>query len=179
MAIINKKDFSILAFDTREATRDDYFECDDLIAPAISLLNRKGYRTDFCCSGHPYGYIQEGICFHKLDPDDYQVEEGFSLLYFSNEVPEDCLDEEMKEIEDKCYVVEKCDYMEGFYILFDKVYEFPPLPEGAELDNHLDSITIRWDFDDYLYLDYFERMDKIYEFNKAFYEWVKTLPSLV
>ena len=28
------------------------FEVDDLIAPAISLLNQKGYLTTFCCSGH-------------------------------------------------------------------------------------------------------------------------------
>jgi len=28
------------------------FEVDDLIAPAISILNKKGYRTAFCCSGH-------------------------------------------------------------------------------------------------------------------------------
>lgn len=28
------------------------FECDDKIAPYIIELNEKGYRTDFCCSGH-------------------------------------------------------------------------------------------------------------------------------
>lgn len=28
------------------------FAVDDLIAPAIAILNQKGYRTAFCCSGH-------------------------------------------------------------------------------------------------------------------------------
>ena len=28
------------------------FEVDDFIAPAISILNQKGYLTAFCCSGH-------------------------------------------------------------------------------------------------------------------------------
>ena len=31
------------------------FEVDDLVAPAISILNKKGYRTAFCCSGHVDG----------------------------------------------------------------------------------------------------------------------------
>lgn len=30
------------------------FECDELIAPIILELNRKGYKTKYCCSGHIY-----------------------------------------------------------------------------------------------------------------------------
>jgi hypothetical protein len=29
------------------------FHCDEWIAPTISLLNSKGYKTGYCCSGHP------------------------------------------------------------------------------------------------------------------------------
>ena len=39
-----------------------FIELDELIVPAIFELNRKGYRTLYCCSGHidePYGgYIK-------------------------------------------------------------------------------------------------------------------------
>lgn len=39
-----------------------FIELDELIVPAIFELNRKGYRTSYCCSGHiggPYeGYIK-------------------------------------------------------------------------------------------------------------------------
>ena len=58
MAYINKNDFSIIKSCQDPRIIDNYFECDDLIAPAISLLNRKGYRTVFCCSGHPYATIE-------------------------------------------------------------------------------------------------------------------------
>ena len=29
-----------------------FFKVDELIAPAISIFNKKGYKTQFCCSGH-------------------------------------------------------------------------------------------------------------------------------
>lgn len=38
----------------------DYFQVDELIAPSIALLNKKGYKTINCCSGHIHdtsGYI--------------------------------------------------------------------------------------------------------------------------
>ena len=31
---------------------DGWFECDDLIADSIILLNKKGYKTAFCCQSH-------------------------------------------------------------------------------------------------------------------------------
>lgn len=45
-----------ISYDDYEISKDPFengFEVDDLIAPAISILNKKGYRTAFCCSGHP------------------------------------------------------------------------------------------------------------------------------
>ena len=32
------------------------FECDELIAPVISMLNSKGFKTKYCCSGHINSY---------------------------------------------------------------------------------------------------------------------------
>jgi hypothetical protein len=35
-----------------EECKGKTFVCDEWIAPTIQLLNRKGYRTKYCCSGH-------------------------------------------------------------------------------------------------------------------------------
>lgn len=175
MALINKTDFSIYSFDTREANQEDYFECDDLIAPAISLLNRKGYTTKWCCSGHAYGGIQEAIVYDKM-PDlcDIQSETGFTIIEVSENIP-DKLEPIDEDIPDKYYVVEKCDWISGFYVAFDKKYDFPELPEGAYIDDQYD--CIRWDINELTTYD-FKNLDKIYEFNKSFYEWVTKLENI-
>jgi len=36
----------------RKGCKGQLFECDELLAPTISLLNKKGYKTLYCCSGH-------------------------------------------------------------------------------------------------------------------------------
>lgn len=33
------------------------FECDEMIAPTISILNKAGFKTKFCCSGHPFTHV--------------------------------------------------------------------------------------------------------------------------
>ena len=33
---------------------DEHIEIDEVIAPLIRELNIKGYKTKFCCSGHPF-----------------------------------------------------------------------------------------------------------------------------
>lgn len=60
MAYINKETFNIRQ-DVPNSDINDYFEVDELIAPVISILNKKGYYTSFCCSGHPYITESEGI----------------------------------------------------------------------------------------------------------------------
>lgn len=37
------------------------FEVDPKIAHAIVLLNDKGYKTNYCCSGHPEELFKDGI----------------------------------------------------------------------------------------------------------------------
>lgn len=38
---------------------------DELMIPAITVLNKKGYSTKFCCSGHYPGYNQTYIMFEE------------------------------------------------------------------------------------------------------------------
>ncbi|MCL2813674.1 MAG: hypothetical protein FWD23_03650 [Oscillospiraceae bacterium] len=88
MACMHKETFEIYHNDQHLIT-DGYFEVDETIAPAIQVLNRKGYLTEICCAGHsvvdwliwgenglweskvaPYSYItfKEGIILPNLPP---------------------------------------------------------------------------------------------------------------
>ena len=89
MAFINKKDFSIISdylpYNDLKPTPEDYFECDDMIAPTISLLNRKGYKTCFCCGGHPFPFIDNGVVDRELTPADL-AEGGTREVYLMTPV---------------------------------------------------------------------------------------------
>ena len=93
MVIISKKTFEVFTSDSADALKEEYFECDELIAPSISLLNLKGYTTMNSCAGH--GFIRNGVVtvFSKNDadisiPGTYRIEkkdenfEGIYNLYF-------------------------------------------------------------------------------------------------
>jgi hypothetical protein len=72
------------------------------------------------------------------------------------------------------------------YVLFKKRYKFPNIPE----DMHIKDTYTQCGLFFGIYLnkdknpalpedDYFDRMTKIQEMNKVFYEWVEKLPSLI
>jgi len=52
MTYIDKKNFDIFFHTNDIRIEAPIFEVDELIAPIISLLNKKGYKTQYCCSGH-------------------------------------------------------------------------------------------------------------------------------
>ena len=53
MAFYNPKTNDIWADSNIEGFLEDCVEIDEVIAPLIQELNKRGYRTRFCCSGHP------------------------------------------------------------------------------------------------------------------------------
>ena len=85
MAYININTFDILECPLKENI-EDYFECDEFIAPIISLLNKKGYRTKFCCEGHLYD--DELVSEHTFK-DDNEPNENTILGYVHHERMED------------------------------------------------------------------------------------------
>ena len=148
---IDKKTFEII---------DNVFEVDEDIADTISILNKKGYYTKYCCSGHVkdpniyYMYKEESILENKDNEVDYTVN--------------------IKE--------DTCDILKPYtktliYILFDKEYNFKTLPNGFKKDKN----TIE------MFINYYD-MDKrknsndidkeIKKANKVLYEWACDLPKL-
>lgn len=54
---------------------DNVFEVDEEIAEVISILNKKGYYTEYCCGGH----IKDPRIYemYKLDKDDEDIKLGY------------------------------------------------------------------------------------------------------
>lgn len=101
----------------------DFFEVDDDIAEIVSILNKKGYITNACCSGH-----HNGIC-HKFEAD-------ISLL--------DKTDDNFTI--GKIYK-DKFEYFTGYqetriYIMFKEKYIFKTLPKDFILEDNNSNVTI-------------------------------------
>ena len=83
MAYMHKETFDIVMSGNTEKViktiQSDYFEIDDLIALPIQILNRKGYTTEFCCSGHPFD-----ILYDKTDFEDDIAFQIFSKVKFNS-----------------------------------------------------------------------------------------------
>lgn len=172
MAFINKNDFSIVSYIEDYKTKHDYFECDDLIAPAISLLNKKGYKTKFCCSAHPFSIITTSHIPGELSEDDIEMlKEENPVLYIEK------LDynKENGWLDEYHYrMVSKIDKPNSFYVWFEQKYDFTSLPGNAYIDEN----GIYWRINE-LVTDNFDMVKIIYEMNKEFYEWVEKLDSLI
>ena len=114
-SIIDKESFEVC---THAEDHPKVFVCDKLIAPAVALLNKKGYKTFASCSGHYkiefYEYLNEYI--KKLE--EYQKYDDVII----------------KKVRDNSFdywlEVSKTEN----YILFAKEYKFDTLPEGFKVE---------------------------------------------
>ena len=81
------KCFDIVYFKCHKCTKCDYeeenIEIDSKLAFQISILNKKGYKTKFCCSGHALNnFITTYIYFEdKLEscPEDWYIDDGYII----------------------------------------------------------------------------------------------------
>lgn len=157
MSLIHKKSFDILN-DCEEGKGDDYFEVDENIALIISLLNKKGYKTTFSCSGHAFANINE---FRAENKEDFEC-----LLFF------DLQDIRYENGRYKAFDRDNAKYC---YIKFKEYYSFPALPEGFAYDKENKCIEKEYASES----DTYGLIQEIVDSMKALYEWVMGLEALV
>ena len=160
MAFINRKTWEICNYNSRpDYDENEYFEVDEAIALSISELNKKSYKTSFCCSGHIFDDLSElrmsagGRC---------------TINDMFNEVAEDS--------EPKDY-----DFIQSngnCYISFGAYFDFSNLPKGFICNHNDDDGTI-------LEKNYvsksgtLRRSFEITESMSDLYIWISSLGSLV
>ena len=157
MAYMDLKTYEVWAESNIDGFHDEHVEIDELIAPIIRELNLKGYKTKYCCSGHPYCSMNEAFA---------RSEEA--VKYIAGLVKTESSGQKDFPIR-ALYIVSGDD----LYITFDGISRTDfsvPLPDGFWWD---DENIIRYDFStDEPYDLFAERLVAC----KTLYQWATELP---
>lgn len=106
---MNSKNYSLSSI----KINDSYIEIDELIAPAVQLLNKKGYITSYSCSGHfgnnclrhVYISFRPGIELLSI-PDGFEYEKKYNQVFLFM----------MGKYDDPfSFIKDQLSYMEGLY----------------------------------------------------------------
>lgn len=153
MAYIDRQTYNIWANSTIEGVIENCFEVDDDIALIIQALNRKGYTTEYCCSGHPCKTLTE------ITVKGHFNEKGTQVILDDN---------------DDYITAPIASTFMPLYIAFAESVTIPKtdeLPEGffTEADN-----VIR-----YIYKsdEFFPFLHERVEVMEALFKWVQALPN--
>lgn len=156
MAYMDRKTFDIWEGSNIDGQLDNSFEIDELIAPAVQELNRKGYKTTYSCSGHQFSSINEVFASNECaDP--------------WNTFPRTIDVEQFKDQYRIKFVLPSDD----LYISFEDDYSFGkdiPLPDGFVKKN--DSIRLYYDN-----TEGFPLLRERLEVCEALYHWAQDLPD--
>ena len=161
---------------------ENYFECDEFIAPIISLLNKKGYRTKFCCEGHLYDQEIIGeYTFKKGEKPNENTILGYIHHKLSN------------KFINRYFVYSKHSALHG-YITFESYVDFgkylDSFPETGVYTFYHNNV-IRWDYideDDKSFVEIineekciqaepYKHFETRLRFLKDVYKWVEKLPD--
>ena len=172
MAYVDKNTFEVL---------DNVIEIDDKIVETIQELNRKGYITTYCCSGHD-NYSKFSIAPVFL-PKGISAEQAKSMI--TDQTVDLGIYEENK-------VIGAIQAWQSPYISFADVYEFSSIPEGFDMTTsksmvdgeYKDTVCISKILD--IYKDSDRRILKtqeeltreIDETNRILLEWSKSLNNI-
>lgn len=133
MAYLHKDTFEILHDSNIDGYLDDYFEVDEFMALPIQTLNRKGYRTLYCCQGHPFDDINELFSTVDYSKKHCPFPNIIEMTKADNPEYPDC----------KYRLVQRVLDDRRSYIVFDKGVSLPSLPEDFAIEQPDDSITYR------------------------------------
>ena len=157
MAFMDMKTFEIWAESNIDGFHDEHIEIDEVIAPIIRELNLKGYKTKFCCSGHPY------ISLNEAFTNSAETAKGLGGLVKTERT-------DNEDLPIRALYIAPDDY---FYIVFDGISSqdfLVPLPNGFWWDDNI----IRYEYStDGVYELLEERLNAC----KALYQWASILPQ--
>lgn len=140
---------------------DNIFEVDEDIAETISILNKKGYYTKACCSGH------------IKDPRIYELYKNVKKLNKSDKKI-GCIINQDKNNYDVLIPYTST----SIYIMFNKKYDFSTLPKGfyKKENNIIEKVIEYYDKDNKVDCNIINNMIK--ECNEDLCNWAKSLPDI-
>ena len=153
---INKETFEIV---------DNVFEVDEDIAQTISILNKKGYYTKYCCSGHAKDPRLYEL-YNVKNNDDFEFKD---LGYIVNQ-------------EKSNYDIIMPSIYTSIYIMFESNYAFDNLPEGFSkvVNDNIDDYVISKEIDYYndeKRKDWNDIDKEIKDSNNKLLRWAISLPN--
>lgn len=145
---------------------DNIIEVDEDIAETISILNKKGYYTMFCCSGH------------LKDPRLYE------MYHRKNDIEYDDIDfGYIVNKDENSFEVLMPYTFTSVYIMFKENYNFNFLPNGfyivdeSDVNNYTIEKIIEY-YNDGIRKSWSEINKEIKDINNNLLEWAKELPNL-
>lgn len=130
MAYMHRETFDIIQGSNIDSFLDDYFDIDDYIAKPIQTLNRKGYRTKYCCSGHPFDDIFESY-YSGEEQDPHRIMPGV-LSYESTE-------------DGRLHILAQQACSNRAYVVFDESVVFECAPPNEWYWENSSSLSCCWE----------------------------------
>ena len=174
MAYINLNTLDILEKESPvPAYREGYFECDEEMAGILRVLNQKGYRTLFSCSGHLYDEISD-----TLEEENTELsEEELRTLYPG-----------ILSIRTERSGVRTLTLRQNLslksYIVFAPEVQLPSVPEEWRLDGRVLSHNYYWDSSFQEIRDLSELKSRPFVFYRrrtellsVLFDWAEALPE--
>lgn len=163
MAYIHKETFEMV--EKLSQINEKCLKIDDGIVPVIQTLNRKGYFTQECCSGHPFKGTE-----HKSRHCYIVFEKGVSLPFLP---PEFTIERSYITINGTKMIINKYNKSDEYNIGIKKLEKM--LVEKPELQKEISNTIWRdWKSDVDFYLFLHENVKAL----EQLYKWALDLPDL-